>query len=173
MGKEASLEEMGFDDVPIDAVRDWMLAVTDFAARQHAARLVYAHPFGAERFFGTLRTWLDNASALQADGRFRWYTMTELARFLSQRDAVRWTLLRTDGGKVSLRASHPQTLAHQTWAFPQEYYGNARVVEGQAKVRVQDGMIFVVAGDGPQLRVEFGLRRDPGRSKAETIEAKR
>ena len=173
MGKEASLEEMGFDDVPIDAVRDWMLAVTDFAARQHAARLVYAHPFGAERFFGTLRTWLDNASALQADGRFRWYTMTELAGFLSQRDAVRWTLLRTDGGKVSLRASHPQTLAHQTWAFPQEYYGNARVVEGQAKVRVQDGMIFVVAGDGPQLRVEFGLRRDPGRSKAETIEAKR
>lgn len=26
MGKEASLEEMGFDDLPIDAVRDWLLA---------------------------------------------------------------------------------------------------------------------------------------------------
>jgi len=173
MGKEASLEEMGFDDVPIDTVRDWMLAVTDFTARQHAARLVYAHPFGAERFFGTLRTWLDNASALQAEGRFRWYTMTELAGFLSQREAVRWNLLHADGGKVTLRASHPQTLAHQTWAFPEDYYGDARIVEGRAKVQVQDGMIFVVAGDVPQVRVEFILRRDPGRSKAETIEAKR
>ncbi len=173
MGKEASLEEMGFDDVPIDTVRDWMLAVTNFTARQHAARLVYAHPFGAERFFGTLRTWLDNASALQAEGRFRWYTMTELAGFLSQREAVRWNLLHADGGKVTLRASHPQTLAHQTWAFPEDYYGDARIVEGRAKLQVQDGMIFVVAGDVPQVRVEFILRRDPGRSNAETIEAKR
>jgi hypothetical protein len=31
----------------------------------------------------------------------------------------------------------------------------------------------VVAGDGPQLRIEFSSQRDPGRSKAETIEAKR
>jgi hypothetical protein len=99
--------------------------------------------------------------------------MTELAGFLSQRDAVRWTLLRGDGGKVSLRASHPQTLSHQTWAFPQDYYSDARVVEGRAKVQIQDGMIFVVAGDGPQLRMEFTQRRDPARPKAETIEAKR
>ena len=52
MGKEASLEEMGFDDVPHRRVRDWLLAVTDFTVRQHTARLVYAHPYGAERFFG-------------------------------------------------------------------------------------------------------------------------
>lgn len=127
MGKEASLEEMGFDDLPIDAVRDWLLAVTDFTAREHAARLVYTHPYGAERFFGTLRTWLDHASVLQTEGRFRWYTMTELAEFLNQRDSVRWTVLRTSpplrtskgsSGGVILHASHPKTLAHQTWVFP-------------------------------------------------------
>ena len=33
MGKEASLEEMGFDDVAIGAVRDWLLAVTDYTVR--------------------------------------------------------------------------------------------------------------------------------------------
>ncbi len=173
MGKEASLEEMGFDDVPIDAVRDWMLAVTDFTVRQHAARLVYAHPFGAERFFGTLRTWLDNATDLQSQGRFRWYTMTELAGFLNQREAVRWTLLRSSGGKMLLRASHPKTLAHQTWSFPQEYYGDARVVEGKATVKVQDGMILLTAGDGQQLGVDFTLKHDPGRSSVESVEAKR
>ncbi len=173
MGKEASLEEMGFDDVPIGAVREWLLAVTDFATRQHTARLVYAHPYGAERFFPTLRTWLDDASARQADGRFRWYTMTELAGFLNQRDRVRWSLLRSSTGKATMHASHPKTLAHQTWVFPQQDYGDARVVEGQAMVRVEDGMIFIAAGDTPQLTVELSPRRDPPASNTETAEAKR
>jgi len=173
MGKEASLEEMGFDDVPISAVRDWLLAVTDFTVRQHEARLVYTHPYGAERFFGTLRTWLDNANAIEKEGRFHWYTMTELAGFLNQRALVRWTVLHKSAGKVTLHASHPQTLAHQTWTFPQEYYGNARVVEGKATVRVEDGMVIVAAGDGRELTAELTLRRDPWRSRAEGLEAKR
>jgi hypothetical protein len=173
MGKEASLEEMGFDDVPISAVRDWLLAVTDFTVRQHEARLVYTHPYGAERFFGTLRTWLDNANTIEKEGRFRWYTMAELAGFLNQRDLVRWTLIHDSTGTVTLRASHPTTLAHQTWAFPQEYYGDARVVQGKATIRVEDGMVIVAAGDGRQLTAEFTLRRDPWRSRAEGLEAKR
>lgn len=181
MGKEASLEEMGFDDVPVSDVRDWLLAVTDFTVRQHSARLVYTHPYGAERFFGTLRTWLDYADALQTEGRFRWYTMTELAGFLNQRDSVRWTLMRASAGtsagtsfdKVTLRASHPKTLAHQTWAFPEEYYSDARVVGGKATIRVQDGTVFVAAGDGRELSVELSLRRNPRQSRAVTVEAKR
>lgn len=173
MGKEASLEEMGFDDIPIGAVREWLLAVTDFATRQHAARLVYAHPYGAERFFGTLRTWLDDASARQAQGRFRWYTMTELAGFLNQRDSVHWSLLPTQAGKVILQASQPKTLAHQTWVFPQGDYADARIVEGQATVRIDDSMIFIAAGEGRQLKIELTQRHDPRRPAAETIEAKR
>ncbi len=172
MGKEASLEEMGFDDVPTAAVRDWMLAVTDFAVREHAARLVYAHPFGAERFFPTIRTWLDNADALQAEGRFRWYTMTDLAGFLNQREAVQWTLSRNAEGKVTLRASHPKTLAHQTWIFPQEHYSDARVVKGNATVRIQDGMVLIDAVDGHELTVDLGAQ-DPSRRKPNAIEAKR
>jgi hypothetical protein len=171
MGKEASLEEMGFDDIPIGAVREWLLAVTDFTVRRHEARLVYTHPFGAERFFGTLRTWLDNASSLQTEGRFRWYTMTDLAGFLTQRESVRWTLLRNSAGTATLRASHPKTLAHQTWVFPQAYYGNPRVVEGKATVRVEDGMIFIDAGDASQLRVELTQRGDPATARTETAEA--
>lgn len=173
MGKEASLEEMGFDDVPIGAVRDWLIEVTDFAVRQHAARLVYAHPFGAERFFPTLRAWLDNADALQAKGTFRWYTMTELAGFLKQRDSVQWTLLRTSDDKVTLRASHPNTLAHQTWVFPQAEYGDARVMKGKATVRVQDGMILLAAADGRQLDVELTVRHNHEHLKVDTVEAKR
>jgi peptidoglycan/xylan/chitin deacetylase (PgdA/CDA1 family) len=173
MGKEASLEEMGFDDVPIGEVREWLLAVTDFTVREHAARLLYTHPYGAERFFGTLRAWLDNADVLEKEGRFRWYTMTELAGFLNQRETVQWTLLRNSPGKVRLSASDPKTLAHQTWVFPQEYYGDARVEEGRATIRTEDGMIFVAAGDSRELSIEFSLRRDPWRSRGEAVEAKR
>jgi peptidoglycan/xylan/chitin deacetylase (PgdA/CDA1 family) len=172
MGKEASLEEMGFDDVPTAAVRDWMLAVTDFTVREHEARLVYAHPFGAERFFPTLRTWLDNADTLKAEGRFRWYTMTELATFLNQREAVQWTLRRTSSGQVTLQASHPKTLAHQTWIFPQESYSNARVVKGNATILIQDGLILITAVDGRELSVEL-VARDQTHSKPVAIEAKR
>jgi hypothetical protein len=172
MGKEASLEEMGFDDVPIDAVRDWLLAVTDFTVRNHTARLVYTHPFGAERFFGTLRTWLDNADDLQKEGRFRWYTMTELSQFLTQRESVRWTLLQTSSGKAVLRASHPKGLAHETWVFPQQYYRDAKVVDGRATVRVQDGMIFIAADEGRQLQVELS-RNSIAPPKTVAIEARR
>jgi len=172
MGKEASLEEMGFDDVPIPAVRDWLLDVTDFTVRQHVARLVYAHPYGAERFFGTLRTWLGNASDLENQGRFRWYTMTDLAEFLTKREAVRWTLVEDRDRMTTFRASHPRSLDHQTWIFPQETYSDARVVQGKASVRLQDGEIFIVAADCGQLTVELS-HKPAGKPKDAAIEAKR
>lgn len=173
MGREASLEEMEFDDIPIPAVREWLLAITDFTVRRHTARLVYAHPYGAERFFGTLRTWLDNASTLEKQGRFRWYTMTDLARFLNQRESVRWSVSGKTGGRVLLAASHPHTLAHQTWIFPEQSYRDVHVVEGKATIRIEDSMILIAAGNCQGLRVELvprGQTRQPG---SEAIEAKR
>jgi hypothetical protein len=171
MGKEASLEEMGFENVPISAVRAWLLSVTEFTVRNHTARLIYTHPYGAEKFFDTLRTWLDDAGTLERRGEFRWYTMPGLAAFLNDRDSVHWDLARVSGNKVILRASHPQSLAHQTWTFPQNVYSNPRVVEGDATVRVQDGMIFVDADEGHQLTVE--LSRTPHPAPSKTFEAKR
>jgi peptidoglycan/xylan/chitin deacetylase (PgdA/CDA1 family) len=172
MGKEASLEEMSFDDVPIAAVQQWLMAITEFTAREHTARLVYTHPFGAERFFPTLRAWLDNADALANQGRFRWYTMTDLARFLNHRENVRWTLLRDHDARVILRALHPDSLAHDTWVFPGQYYSEARVVHGGASVRVQDGMLFITADDCKRLEVEITVRH--GTSQTTTaVEAKR
>ena len=170
MGKEASLEEMGFDDVQTEAVRDWMLAVTDYTVRQHTARLIYAHPFGAERFFPTLRVWLDNADALAKQGRFRWYTMTGLAQFLNQRELVRWSIEQTVSGKVVVEASHPASLTGQTWVFPSARYRNPQVLKGEGAIRVQDDMIFVSAGKGRELKFELQLHRE---SKPQSIEAKR
>ncbi len=174
MGKEASLEEMGFDDVGIGAVRDWLLAVTDYTVRRHTARLVYTHPYGAERFFPTLRTWLDNADALQKQDRFRWYTMTDLAEFMTQRESVRWTLLHDAPETVTLLASHPKSLAHQSWAFPADSYSDPRILKGHATVQVQDGLILIADTEGRELKVEFKQRRDSGgHANTEPFEARR
>jgi peptidoglycan/xylan/chitin deacetylase (PgdA/CDA1 family) len=173
MGKEASLEEMSFDDVPIDAVRDWLLAVTEYTARRHTARLVYTHPYGAEKFFPTLRTWLDNADALEKEGRFRWYTMTDLAEFMTQREFIHWSLLRDSSDEVTLVASHPKTLAHQTWAFSVERYSRPRVIKGHASFQVQDGLILVTATDGRELEVQLQQKNDLRDTRSAPIEAKR
>lgn len=170
MGKEASLEEMGFEDVPINAVRAWLLAVTDFTVRRHTARLVYTHPYGAEKFFPTLRAWLDNADDLRKQGRFRWYTMTDLAEFLTKRETVHWSLQRR-GEKVILRAEHPNSLAHETWVFPESSYSNAKVIKGQATVSSQDQLILVSATDGRQLTVELTGRT--ATTRLQTLEAQR
>lgn len=172
MGKEASFEEMGFDDVPIPAVREWLLAITDFTVREHTARLIYTHPFGAERFFPTFRAWLDNADALEKQGRFRWYTMTDLARFLNRREKVRWTLLRNRAATVSLRALDPESLDHQTWIFPGDTYTSARVMQGDARVHTLDGSLFITAINCKRLNVELTLGHGPGISTAQ-VEAKR
>lgn len=172
MGKEASLEEMGFDDVPVAAVREWLFAIMDFTQRQHTARLVYTHPLGAERFFPTLRAWLDNADGLEKEGRFRWYTMTDLARFLNRREKVRWTLLHEGAKTVSLRALDSDSLAHETWIFPSQYYSGARITRGDATVHSQDGMLFITANDCKGLNVELTVRHGVGQPITE-VEAKR
>ena len=171
MGPEASLEEMGFEDVPIKAVRQWLLAITEFTVKRHAARLVYTHPYGAEKFFPTLRAWLDNADDLEKQGRFRWYTMTDLAEFLTNRESVHWNMQRNPAGHLILRADHPNSLAHDTWVFPQNSYRDLRVIEGHATVHSQDGMIFVEASGGRRLALELTANRAPG--PVHTIEAKR
>ena len=97
--------------------------------------------------------------------------MTDLSAFLTQREQVHWTMSRTAQGKVTLRASHPKTLAQQTWVFPQDSCSDPRIVAGHGSVRTQDGMIFVAAGDGRDLTVEFNARR--AAPKAATVEARR
>ncbi len=169
MGKEASLEDMEFDDVPVDSVRDWLVAATNFTVHNHTARLVYAHPFGAERFFPTLRAWLDKADVMQKEGRFRWYTMPDLAAFLNEREAVRWSVERPADGQVVLRASHPKSLDHQTWAFPATNYCNARVLDGQATVTIQDGMVFIAASDVRNLKVALSSHCDSAPTKVAAI----
>jgi peptidoglycan/xylan/chitin deacetylase (PgdA/CDA1 family) len=157
LGREASLEEMNFDSVPEPAVRDWLLDVVDFVASQHTARLVYSHPLGATRFIPTLHAWFQRTTLLSHEGRFRWYTMTQLAQFLNRRKAVEWSL-SARGKDVVLLAKDKTSLRQMTWSFPQSRFERPRVSTGEALVRAVDGRWLVAAGDCRMLRVTAGER---------------
>jgi len=90
---------------------------------------------------------------LKAQGRFRWYTMAQMANFLNSRKKVVWKL-NERGGLTSLEAADSQTLAHQAWTFPSEKYGKPTVVRGAATVHQAGASWIVVAGEGNQLTVE-------------------
>jgi len=122
------------------------------------ARLVYSHPLGAIQYIQPLLAWMAHTSDLASQRRFRWYTMTSLANFLNTRKAVRWTL-KTANEKVSLEASHPRTLDHQTWVLPKSRYGNLRVTRGKADIRAVDDEWFITAGDCTRLQLKMEEQR--------------
>lgn len=157
LGKAASFEDMHFSHVPEDQVAAWLRGMSDFVTREGVSRLVYAHPPGASFYPEALRSWLQKTKELSQAGRFRWYTMSGLAQFLTSRQQVRWQVTRSADGLDTIRATHPQSLAHQTWFLPSGAYERPRVLEGKATVEQDAQRWMVVAGDGTNL--VFAARR--------------
>ena len=158
MGKYAALEEMGFDNVPTEKVRQWLLQTADYASSSDSAHLIYTHVVGANRYMPAMQAFLHRTSDLTAQHRFRWYSMTELGEYMNARKAVDWSLLATNNHSVLLEAQAPKTLEHQTWIFPKGKYSEPQVRQGTATVRAQDERWLVTAGNCKQLAVEIGQR---------------
>lgn len=158
LGPEASLEEMGFAGVSQLTVQEWLCDVADFAAQNHVARLVYSHPLGAIQYIQPLLAWMAHTSDLANHGEFRWYTMTGLANFLNTRRQVEWTL-KAGKGKVSLEASHPKTLDHQTWILDKSRYRNLRVAKGKAEIQAVEDKWLINAGDCTHLEIKMEEQR--------------
>jgi hypothetical protein len=141
--------------MPEPIVRDWLTSVTDFAVRHHVTRLVYSHPLGATLFMNAMQDWFRHTKALNQQGRFRWFTMTQMANFLNRRKQVRWSMVHDTGNSVLLDATHPQNLAQFTWLLPHDRYSHPHVTEGHANIRAADGFWLITAGDGKRLTVEM------------------
>ena len=157
-GTEASLEEMHMGSISEAAIQNWLVNVADFTSREHVIRLVYSHPLGASRYIQTLQTWFAHAHQLAGEGRFRWYTMTQVANFLNDRQEVSWSIQHRRDDSV-LSASHPRTLEHQAWMFPDWKYMKPSVIKGAADIRDQDGYWIVAARDGTHLNVSVAERQ--------------
>ena len=152
MDRAASFEEMSAEDVSYDVIEQWLNRVTDFVVGQKQVRLLYFHPPGILSFRDVVHNWLEKTAQLKAQGRFRWYTMTEMANYLNARKKVVWKLTERDT-RVFLEATGPQTLAHLVWRFPSSRFGKPAVVRGSATVLEERGTWLVIAGEDRQLEV--------------------
>lgn len=153
MDRAASFEEMSGEDVPYSVVQHWLETLTDFVATRREVRLMYFHPPGILPYHRVVDNWLEKTAQLSAQGRFRWYTMAQIANFLNSRKQVSWKLKERDG-LASLDAVASTTLEHESWRFPAQKYGKPVLVHGSAEILTDSGGWIVVAGEGKQLEVE-------------------
>jgi hypothetical protein len=152
-GKVACFEEMNQAGIPDTRIARWCEAVTDFCVRQRVSRLVYFHPPGALLYPISMRAWLARAAEWARQGRFRWYTMTDLALFLNAREKVAWSVSSAPGRRRVVEAAHPETLQHQTWVLPRRAYARPVITQGQAIVRedAQDWLVIDTGGNKLQF----------------------
>ncbi|MEJ2141917.1 MAG: hypothetical protein P8Y24_06120 [Gammaproteobacteria bacterium] len=146
----AGFEELVTYKVNPQSVKKWLVDATDFTADNSNIRLIYFHPRGALFYKTAMRAWLNRAKILQDKGRFRWYTMTGIASFLSRRIQTEWDF-SVSGQDYHFMASHPDNLEHQAWLLAIEDYDKPEVTEGHAKIRKINDQWAVIAGNGKKL----------------------
>ncbi|MBV8049652.1 MAG: polysaccharide deacetylase family protein [Acidobacteriaceae bacterium] len=153
LDRAAAFEEMKPDGYSDEEVEQWLESVADFAASNRVVRLVYFHPPGILAYKQVVMNWLQLTARLRASGEFRWYTMTELANFLTSRKRVEWKLLR-DGNSITLDAADAASLDHFTWVFSADRFSKPHVIEGVAQVRKERDSWLVTSGSGSHLVIQ-------------------
>ena len=156
LDRAAGFEEFMTEGYSDAEVARWLAAITDFTTDQHSVRLMYFHPPGMLPYHDLVDRWMEQTGRLKADGRFRWYTMTELANFLNARKQVKWKM-SDNGGLITVEATHPQTLDHETWRIPATRFAQPQIVEGSAKVVRDNDAWMIIAGEGRNLRFEMEM----------------
>jgi hypothetical protein len=153
LDRAAGFEELSTEGYSNAEISAWLAAITKFTAGHGSVRLVYFHPPGILQYHGLVDQWAEQTARLKADGRFRWYTMTELANFLNSRKQVKWRVA-DNAGQITVEATHPQTLDHETWKIPASKFAQPKIIEGSAKVVRDNDAWMIIAGEGKDLRFE-------------------
>jgi hypothetical protein len=161
MGKYAAFEEMHADGIDDGIVARWLTETTDFTADEQVIRLIYFHPPGILQYRSVVDQWLTYTQKLSREGRFSWYTMTDVAKFMDERNEVVWDIHLSSEGEATFQASHPTSLARQSWRLPRSRFGRPVVVEGRAEI-VEDGRFWLVRASGEQrLRLRMSESQGP------------
>ncbi len=155
LGSAAAFEEMPKFGFKGPEILQWLDGMASFAANHHTARLVYFHPPGILPYHTIIDQWMEVTAHLRSEGKFRWYTMSDLARFLNARKQVSWTTSEMRG-VLTIRADHPSSLEHMTWFLPVARFAQPTIVKGTARVARDGDAWVVVAGAGKGL--DFNAR---------------
>lgn len=150
----ATMDELEPHRLQEKDIRAFIEALLDHVSQQGIVRLFYFHPPVSREYRGALQALQSTAQRLSAEGRFRWYGMSELADFQNRRMAVQW---RTCGPPAhrQLVAAARDTLEGMTWLIPASLPQTPQVTRGQARITQRNGFWQVEAGDVQVLHLSW------------------
>ncbi|AIY43344.1 hypothetical protein LT85_4186 [Collimonas arenae] len=158
-GHISTIEEAYMEHIPESEISNWLTSLVQFTENTGQIRLIYFHPPGAVLYPDAINQLMLAADAAEKDGRFRWRTMTDLARFMNRREQTQWHISR-DSNTVIVDAANTASLKQLSWLFPVALYARPRITEGSAKVEQRGDSWAVVAGDVKQLRISTPLIKE-------------
>jgi hypothetical protein len=148
-GTFEEFEEFGVSDT---ASGQWLLDLQNFVVNKRTNRMFYNHPPGARGHLPALNPLMTAADTLQAAGKFRWYTMTQLAQFSERRLATTWSAT-SNLGFSTFTVTHPSSLTDLTWLLPKSRYALPLVTSGKGTVVTTDASDWIVtASSGTSLK---------------------
>jgi hypothetical protein len=103
------------------------------------------HPNGAEEWSDVLLSLLNYAKQYSRVGKFRWYTMTDLAKFNQRRQEVKWSESNGALGWRVFNMTHTDKLDGMTLMLPKNRYTRPIVLSGIADIREQNGNWLITA----------------------------
>ena len=152
-GRYATFEEFQTANLPKKEVIDWYRNSVDFAIAHNTTRMIYMHPNGADVWFDVLQDLLAHANAY-GEHKFRWYTMTRLADFMTTRRNVTWTEQRSRGGLSRFEIAHSSSLDEMVWLLPKARYTTLPVSKDGSVTVSDQGVNWAVRG-GNTRRASF------------------
>ena len=155
-GHISTIEEAYTEHVPESEISSWLTSLVQFTENSKQIRLIYFHPPGAVLYPDAINQLMLAADAAAKKGRFRWRTMTDLARFMNRREQTVWNI-SNDNRAVVVDAANAASLNQQTWLFPVALYAEPRITGGKAKVEQRSDTWAVIAADVRQLRISTPL----------------
>jgi len=99
---------------------------------------------------------MEQTASLQAESRFRWYTMSGLANFLNSRKRIDWKTAY-DGQHFTITATHPQSLEHATWRLPVSRFSEPAILRGSGQIVRTNNAWMVIAGPGSEIQFESNM----------------
>jgi hypothetical protein len=147
LGVAATFEE--FEELALSDqfIAQWYIDLIDFSIKNETNRLIYAHPPGAVQFPTVINSLLQYAKMKQQAGQFRWYTMAQIASFMTNRSGVTWQSALNTNGKMSVSATHPSSLSTMTWAYPKAMYSRPVSISGSMTI-IDQGQDWLVRVNG-------------------------
>lgn len=158
-GRYATFEEFQTAALPKKEVVDWYRSSIDFAVAQNTSRMIYMHPNGANVWSDVLQDFLAYAKT-QGSQRFRWYTMTRLADFMTARHGVTWTEQRDQYGLSSFEVTHSSSLNEMVWLLPKARYAGLPISKDGSVTVYDQGADWAVRA-GYTRRASFTALSQP------------